>query len=165
MVWVEYRCITWRFKNRPHIYVFLTKNFYGFETVFALWFSDFPTLIFYMRIMQSENFATYIHAHYRQSETAPIYAHYMREKFRPRHIWELRCVWNWWAIDWASVSLRSFVSFFVYAVIVLDKVVFVDWLMLKFGCKSVMGLHKFIVKMWLCRCNCMCICVCIWRWL
>ena len=37
-----------------------------------------------MRIMQSENFATDIHTHYRQSETAPyIYAHYMREKFRP----------------------------------------------------------------------------------
>ena len=40
--------------------------------------------VFYMRIMQSENFATNIHTHYRQSETAPIYAHYMREKFRPQ---------------------------------------------------------------------------------
>ena len=38
--------------------------------------------MFYMRIMQSENSATNIHAHYRQSETAPyIYAHYMRENF------------------------------------------------------------------------------------
>ena len=44
--------------------------------------------MFYMRIMQSENFATNIHAHYRQSETAPIYAHYVREKFRPRYIYE-----------------------------------------------------------------------------
>ena len=44
-------------------------------------FASFP--MFYMRIMQSENFATNIHAHYRQSETAPICAHYMREKFRP----------------------------------------------------------------------------------
>ena len=33
-----------------------------------------------MRIMQSENFATYIHAHYRQSETAPyIRALYARK--------------------------------------------------------------------------------------
>ena len=42
--------------------------------------------MFYMRTMQSEYLATHIHAHYRQSETAPIYAHYMREKFRPRYI-------------------------------------------------------------------------------
>ena len=46
-----------------------------------------------------------------------------------------------------------------------EKVVFVDWSMSKFGYKSVMGLHKFIVKMWLCICNCICICVCIWYWL
>ena len=46
--------------------------------------------MFYVRIMQSENFATNIHTHYRQSETAPIYAHYTREKFRHRYIWELR---------------------------------------------------------------------------
>ena len=39
--------------------------------------------MFYMRIMRSENSATNIHTHYRQSETAPIYARYMREKFRP----------------------------------------------------------------------------------
>lgn len=40
--------------------------------------------MFYVRIMQSENFATNIHTHYRQSETAPhICAYYMREKFRP----------------------------------------------------------------------------------
>ena len=71
-------------KSPTHIH-FLTKNFYGFETVFLHYdFGIFTT--FYMRIMQSENFATNIHTHYRQSETAPIYAHYMREKFRPRYI-------------------------------------------------------------------------------
>ena len=65
-----------------HTYTFLTKNFYGFETVFLHY--DFGIFsVFYMRIMQSENFATNIHTHYRQYETAPIYAHYMREKFRP----------------------------------------------------------------------------------
>ena len=36
--------------------------------------------MFYMRIMQSENFATNIHTHYRQSETAPhIRALYARK--------------------------------------------------------------------------------------
>ena len=101
-----------------HIYTFLTKNFYGFE-IFFLHYDFGIFFVFYMRIMQSENFATYIHAHYRQSETAPLYirALYTR-KILPRYIWELRCVWNLWAIDWALVSLRLFVSCFVYAVIV-----------------------------------------------
>ena len=36
--------------------------------------------VFYMRIMQSENFAANIHMHYRQSETAPhIRALYTRK--------------------------------------------------------------------------------------
>ena len=66
-----------------HTYTFLTKNSYGFETVFLHYdFGIFP--MFYMRIMQSENFATNIHTHYRQSETAPyIHALYAR-KFRPQ---------------------------------------------------------------------------------
>lgn len=95
----------------------------------------------------------------------PIYTHYTREKFRPRYILELRCVWNLWAIDWALVSWRSFVSCFCMCGHRLKKIVFVDWSMSKFGYKSVIKLHKFIVKMWLCICNCMCICVCIWCWL
>lgn len=36
--------------------------------------------VFYMRIMQSENFATDIHTHYRQSETAPLYTRIIRER-------------------------------------------------------------------------------------
>ena len=35
--------------------------------------------MFYMRIMQSENFAANIHTHYRQSETAP-YTRIIREE-------------------------------------------------------------------------------------
>ena len=115
-----------------------------------------------MRIMQSENFATNIHTHYRQSETAPIYAHYTREKFRP-DIYENCGAFRICVSDWLSVGILAFVCItFCICGHRLDKVVFVDWLMSKFGCKSVMGLHKFIVKMWLCICNCMCICVCIW---
>lgn len=62
-----------------HTYTFLTKNFYGFETVFLHY--DFGIFsMFYMRIMQSENFATNIHTHYRQSETAPPYTRIIREE-------------------------------------------------------------------------------------
>ena len=65
-------------KSPTHIH-FLTKNFYGFETVFLHY--DFGIFsMFYMRIMQSENFATNIHTHYRQSETAPIYTRIICEK-------------------------------------------------------------------------------------
>ena len=68
-------------KSPTHIHLF-DENFYGFETVFCIMIFGIFSM-FYVRIMQSENFATNIHTHYRQSETAPhIYAHYMREKFR-----------------------------------------------------------------------------------
>ena len=130
---------------------------------FALWFCDFAR---YARIMQSENSATNIHTHYRQSETAPhIRTLYARE-ISPRYIWKIVArLESVWAIDWALVSLRSFCIMFCIWGHRLDKVVFVvDWLMSKFGCKSMMGLYKFIVKMWLCICNCMCICVCMWCW-
>lgn len=103
--------------------------------------------VFYMRIMQSENFATNIHTHYRQSETAPhIRALYAR-KISPPDIYENcgafriceRLIERW------HLCVR-FVSCFVYGHR-LKKVVFVDWLMSKFDCKSVIKLHKFIVKM------------------
>ena len=101
-----------------HTYTFLTKNFYGFETVFLHY--DFGIFsMFYMRIMQSENSATDIHAHYRQSETAPLYTRIIREEnFAPDIYEKLRCVRNPCAIDWMLISLRSFVSCFVYVVIV-----------------------------------------------
>ena len=135
MVGVEYRCITWSIKNRPHIYIFDEKFLWIWYSLFALRFWDFLRIL--MRIMQSENSTTNIHTHYRQSETAPIYAHYMREKFRPGYIWELRCVWNRWEIDWALVSWRSFVSFFVYAVIVWIRLfLLIGW------CQSL------VVKVW-----------------
>ena len=62
-----------------HTYTFLVKNFYGFETVFRIMIFGIFSM-FYMRIMQSENFATNIHTHYRQSETAPIYTRIRCEK-------------------------------------------------------------------------------------
>ena len=57
-----------------------------------------------MRIMQSENFATDIHAHYRQSETAPIYAHYMREKFRPDIYKNCGAFWQVRWVDCSDIS-------------------------------------------------------------
>ena len=76
--WCEYRCITWSLKNRPHIYIFDEKFLWTRDSFSHYDFVIFP--VFYMRIMQSENFATDIHAHYRQSETAPyIRALYTRE--------------------------------------------------------------------------------------
>ena len=95
----------------------------------------------------------------------PIYAHYMREKFRPQ-IYMRIAVRLESVGDWLGVGVFAFV-FIIFCICGhrLDKVVFVDWLMSNFGYKSVIKLHKFIVKMWLCRCKCMCICVCIWYWL
>ena len=55
--------------------------------------------VFYMRIMQSENFAIDIHTHYRQSETAPYIRALYARKISPRYILELRRVWNLCAID------------------------------------------------------------------
>ena len=94
-----------------------------------------------------------------------IYAHYTREKFRPQIYIRI-------AVRLEFVSERLIEHWYLcvrlYHVCIcghrLDKVVFFDWSMSKFDCKSVTRFHKFIVKMWLCRCNCMCICVCIWCW-
>ena len=150
-------------KSPTHIH-FLTKKIMDSRKFFALWFWDFP--VFYMRIMQSENFATNIHTHYRQSETAPIYAHYTRGKFRPQIYMRI-------AVRLESVGGWLSFGIFAFGCIMfcicghrLKKVVFLlIGRLLKLDCKSVIGLHKLIVKMWLCKCNCMCICVCIWYWL
>ena len=72
-----------------HIYLHLfDEEFFMDSRQFSHYGSwIFPTPIFYMRIMQSENSATNIHAHYCQSETAPIYTRIIREKnFAPRYI-------------------------------------------------------------------------------
>ena len=145
-----------------HTYTFLTKNFYGFETVFALWFWVF--LVFYMRIMQSENFATYTRV-LSPVWNRPLYTRIIREKNFAPDIYE-NC--GAFRIGWRLIE-RWYLCVRLYHVLYMRSSFgwgcFVDWPMSNFGCKSVMGLHKFIVKMWLCICNCMCICVCIWYWL
>ena len=151
-----------------HTYTFLTKNSYGFEIVFCIMILGFSPC-FYMRIMQSENFATNIHAHYRQSETAPPYicALYARE-ISPPDIYEncgaFRICWRLIGRWYLCVRLYHF----LYVRSSFEEGCFfwlVDWSMPKLVVKNVMKSYKFIVKMWLCICNCMCICVCIWCWL
>ena len=165
MVGVEYRCITWSIKNRPHIYIFGEKFLWIRDSFSYYDFGIFS--MFYMRIMQSENFATNIHTHYRQSETAPYIRALYARKISPQiYIYENCGAFRICASDWLGVDILAFVCVtFCICGHRLDKVVFVDWLMPNFGYKSVIGLYKFIVKMWLCICNCMCICVCIWYWL
>ena len=149
-------------KSPTHIH-FLTKNFIDSRQFLHYDFVIFS--VFYMRIMQSENFAANIHTHYRQSETAPYIRALYARKISPRYIWKIAARLES-VRYWLGVDIFAFVCImFCICGHHLDKDVFVDWLMSNFGYKNVIKLYKFIVKMWLCRCNCMCICVCIWYWL
>ena len=103
-------------KSPTHIH-FWWKIFMDSRQFFALWFCDFPRIL-YAYYAERKFCHKYTHALSPVWNRPPIYAHYTRGKFRPRYIWGLRCVWNRWAIDWALVSWRLFVSRFVYAVIV-----------------------------------------------
>ena len=153
-----------KIKNRPHIYIFLTKNFIDSRQFFALWFWDFLHVL-YAYYAERKFCHKYTHALSPVWNRPPIYAHYTRGKFRPRYIWEI-AVRSESVCDWLSVGILAFVCItFCICGHCLNEIVFVDWSMSKLDCKSVIKLYKFIVKMWLCRCNCMCICVCIWRWL
>ena len=152
-------------KSPTHIH-FLTKNFYGFETVshiMILWFSPCFICVLCRAKILPQIYTRIIAS----LKPPPIYAHYTRGKFRPRYIWEI-AVRSESVGDWLSFGIFAFVCImFCICGHRLDEVVFC-WLVgrcQKFDCKSVIGLHKFIVKMWLCICNCMCICVCIWYWL
>ena len=69
-----------------HTYTFFDEKFLWIRDSFSHY--DFGILpVFYMRIMQSENSATNIHTHYRQSETAP-YTRIIREKNFAPNIYE-----------------------------------------------------------------------------
>ena len=137
-------CIIWRFKNRPHIYIFDEKFLWIRDSFCIMIFGIFS--MFYMRIMQSENFATDIHTHYRQSETAPLYTRIICEK-NFAQIYMRIAVRLESVGDWLGVGIFAFVCIiFCICGHRLDRVVFVDWSLSKFAYKSVIGLHKFIVK-------------------
>ena len=91
-----------------HTYTFFDeKNFMDSRQFFALWFCDF--LHVFMRIMQSENFATDIHTHYRQSETAPPYTRIICEKNFAPDIYENCGAFRICVSDWLSIGIFAFV--------------------------------------------------------
>ena len=163
MVGVEYRRIIWSFKNRPHIYIFWRKIFMDSRQFLTLWFCDFLHVL-YAYYAERKFCRKYTHA-LSPVWNRPLYTRIIREENFAPDIYE-----NCGAFEISGRLIERGILAFVCITFCicghrLDKVIFVDWAMSKFDCKSVMGLHKFIVKMWLCICNCMCICVCMWYWL
>ena len=103
-------------KSPTHIH-FLAKNFIDSRQFLHYDFVIFS--MFYMCIMQSENSATDIHTHYRQSETAPHTRALYARKISPQIYMGIAVrSESVRAIDLGLASWRSFVSRFVYAVIV-----------------------------------------------
>ena len=157
---VEYRLLHEAFEI-AHTYTFLTKNFYGFETVFCIMI--FGIFSMFLCVLCRAKILPQIYTRIIASLKPPPYTRIICEK-NFAQIYMRIAVRLESVSDWLGVGILAFVCImFCICGHRLKKVVFVvDWLMSKFGYKSVMGLHKFIVKMWLCRCNCMCMCVCIW---
>ena len=101
-----------------HTYTFFDENFYRFETVFCIMILGFSSCFIcvlcrakilpqiYTRIIASLKPPPHIRALYARKISPQIY---IRIAVRLKFVW---------AIDWASVSLRSFVSCFVYVIIV-----------------------------------------------
>ena len=123
-------------KSPTHIH-FLTKNFYGCETVFCIMIFGFSPC--FICVLCRAKILPQIYTRIIASlKPPPIYAHYMREKFRPRYIWEI-AVRSEFVGDWLSVDIFAFVCIMFYICgHRLDKVVFVDWL-----------ISKLVVKSWL----------------
>ena len=145
-------------KSPTHIHLF-DEKFYGFETVFCIMILGFFP---YFNAYYVER--KFCHRYTRALSPVwnrPPYTRIICEKISPQ-IYIIIAVRLESVGDWLSVGILVFVCIAFYICgYRLKKIVFVDWLMSKFGCKSVIKSHKFIVKMWLCICNCMCICVCI----
>ena len=90
-----------------HTYTFLTKNFYGFETVFCIMILEFSTC--FICVLCRAKILPQIYTRIIASlKPPPIYAHYTRGKFRPDIYEKSRRVWNLWAID-LGVSILAFV--------------------------------------------------------
>ena len=147
-----------------HTYTFFDEKFLWIrDSFFALWFWDFLRIL-YAYYAERKFCHRYTHALspvWNRPHIRALYARKISPQIYMRIAVRLESV-----SDWLSVGIFAFVCItFCICGHRLDKVVFVEWSMSNFGCKSVIGLHKLIVKMWLCICNCMCICVCIWFWL
>ena len=122
-------------KSPTHIH-FWWKIFMDSRQFFALWFCDFPRIL-YAYYAERKFCRKYTHA-LSPVWNRPLYTRIIREEnFAPDIYEKLRCVRNLWAIDWALVSLRSFVSCFVYAVIVWIRLfLLIGWF------------QNWIVKVW-----------------
>lgn len=145
-----------------HIYTFFDEKFYRFE---AVSYYDFGILSD-MRVLCRAKILPQIYTRIIASLEPPPYTRIICEKNFAPDIYENCGAFGICARDWFRVGILAFVCVTFYICgYRLKKIVFVDWSMSKFDCKSVMKIHKFIVKRWLCICNCMCICVCMWRWL
>ena len=89
-----------------HIYTFFGEKFYRFEAVFCimiLWFC--PICAYYAERKFCHRYTRALSPVWNRP---PIYTHYMREKFRPRYIWEI-AVRSESVRDWLSVGIFAFV--------------------------------------------------------
>ena len=101
-----------------HTYTFFwRKIFMDSIQFFALWFWDFLRIL-YAYYAERKFCHKYTHA-LSPVWNRPLYTRIIREEnFAPDIYEKLRCVRNPCAIDWVLISLRSFVSRFIYVVIV-----------------------------------------------
>ena len=138
MVGVEYRCITWRFKI-AHTYTFLTKNFYGFETVFCI--MVFGIFSMFLCVLCRAKILPQIYTRIIASLKPPPYTRIICEKnFAPRYIYNNcgavriceRLIERWY------LCVR-FVSCFICVVIVWIR----SFLLLIGWCQSL------VIKAWL----------------
>ena len=130
-------------KSPTHIH-FWRKIFMDSRQFFALWFLGFSPCFY---------------AYYAERKFCHKYTHALSPVWNRPPYTRIICEKNFAQIymriavrlelvgDWLSVGILAFVCItFCICGHRLDEVVFVDWLMSKFGRKSVIGLHKFIVK-------------------
>ena len=124
---------------------FFDEKFYRFETVFCIMILEFSPC--FICVLCRAKILPQIYTRIIASLKPPhIYAYYMREKFCP-DIYE-NCGAFGICGRLIGVGIFAFVCItFCICGHRLDKVVFVDWSMSNFGCKSVIELYKFIVKM------------------
>ena len=91
--WAEYRRITWSFKNRPHIYIFLTKIFMDLRRFFALWFLGFSPC--FMCVLCRAKILPQIYTRIIASLKPPPYTRIICEKnFAPDIYENCEGVWN-----------------------------------------------------------------------
>lgn len=151
-------------KSAPHIYIFLAENFIDSRQFSRYDFGIFSAFL-YVYYAEQKFCHKYTHALSPVWNRPPPYTRIIREENFAQIYME-----NCGAFGiWARLIERWYLGICLFAFCIcghrVENIGFVHWLMSKFDCKSVMRLHKFIVKMWLWGCNCMCICVCIWYWL